>query len=101
MQLHSGPACSNTAEMHFVEITMKKSINNKLFLDSQTDMTKLIVSVVILRNLLKIEFSVKLSPCLPCSTPATTRGLWKRQEKLYWKLTRICPVSVIFGAGFV
>jgi hypothetical protein len=98
--------CSNTVEMHFVLITMKKSINNKLFLadgqgDRQTDMTKLIVSVVILRTLLKIEFSFKLSTCLPSSTPATTRGLWKLLEKLYWKRTRICPISVRFGAGFV
>ena len=105
-QSHSGPTCSNTVEMDFVETIMKKSINNKLFLadgqgDRQTDTKKLIVSVVILRTLPKIEFSVELSTCLPYSTPATTRGFWKLLEKLYWKLTRICPVNVTFGACFV
>jgi len=48
-QSHYRPACSNRVEMHFIEIIMNKSLNNKLFLaDGQTDrhtyMTKLIVS---------------------------------------------------------
>ena len=86
-QSHCGPACSSTVEMHFGEIITQKSISNKLFLadgqgDRQTEMTKQIYSVVILRTLLKIEFSVKLSICVPYSTPTTTRGLWKLLKKL-------------------
>jgi hypothetical protein len=66
--------------MHSVEIIMKNSVNNQLFLvdgqgDRQTDMTKLIVAVVILRTPLKTEFSVKLSTCLPSSPPASIKGL--------------------------
>jgi hypothetical protein len=73
-QSHYGPKCSATVEMHSVEI-IKKSVNKNLSLvggqgDRQTDMTKLIVAVVILRTRLKTELSVQLSRCLTSSPPA-------------------------------
>jgi hypothetical protein len=84
-----GPTCSDTVEMHSVEIIMKNSVKKKLFLvDGQEDRQ----TGLILRTHLKTEFSFKL--------PASTRGFWNFRE-LRWKFTRLCPVRVTCGVGFV